>query len=257
MSAHALAQGSLRPAEALPPTLLPNAIRSAAPHTDRGKSFIASCLIYVCGASAVVFLAKNPQLVKPRIATGHEVVVELNPTVVPETRALPPPPPLPQALQQQRDAMTTPPPAPLDTVPETPTELPSISRAHEVYSDPNASNNPVVIGPTSSTTTTRPSVTEQPRILEVSLSSLKVLHQVAPTYPPIARLAKVQGAVVMRMTIDEQGVPINVEVISTPHSGLNAESMRVAKLWRFEPAKLDGRPVSAQFHLTLNYRLSN
>lgn len=260
MSAHALAQGSLRPVEALPPTLIPNAIRSSAPRTDRGKSLLASCVIYSCGAMGIFFfLAKTAQEIRKPITTGGGVIVELNPTTIPEVRPLLPPPALPPALRERRDAMTTPVPMPSNVVPETPMNTPTIDRSHEV---PIGPENPLMPpGSNTSTITTGngggPTSVVPGRILEVSLSSLKVLHQVAPTYPPMARLAKIQGPVTLRMTINEQGEPTLVEVVSTPHVGLNAESLRVAKLWRFEPARMDGKPVSAQFLLTLNYRLSN
>jgi protein TonB len=77
---------------------------------------------------------------------------------------------------------------------------------------------------------------------------------VEPLYPDFARRARVQGTVVLMMVVDEQGVPIQVRALEG-HAALQEAALQAARQWRFEPARLDGRPVSASFRLTLNFRL--
>jgi protein TonB len=86
------------------------------------------------------------------------------------------------------------------------------------------------------------------------MNTLRILRQVDPLYPPFARMAHIQGAVVLLMTIDEQGIPADIQVIEG-HMALLEEALRAARQWRFEPARADGRPVPATFKLTLNFRL--
>jgi len=94
-------------------------------------------------------------------------------------------------------------------------------------------------------------------VLDLDVSSVTILHQVQPTYPFAAKLARIQGPVVLQMIIDARGVPTEVRVISSPHPALEGESIRVAQQWRFEPARLDGRAIAAKFRLTLNYVLKS
>lgn len=89
----------------------------------------------------------------------------------------------------------------------------------------------------------------------MELTQLQILRQAAPSYPPLARIARRQGSVVLLMTIDTQGVPVDVKLLTSPDPSLAAEAERAARLWRFAPALLNGQPVNAQFRLTLNFRL--
>ncbi len=109
--------------------------------------------------------------------------------------------------------------------------------------------------PTGATSGTGSGTGSAPSIVDFDFRQMRVLHQVAPIYPAMARLARIQGDVVLLMTVDPQGVPTEVRALSGPHPSLEQEAMRVARFWRFEPATLNGQPVSAQFRLTLLFRL--
>jgi len=60
--------------------------------------------------------------------------------------------------------------------------------------------------------------------------------------------------VVIRMTIDERGLPSDVQAVSGIPV-LQAPALRAARQWRFEPARQNGQPVAATFLLTLNFVL--
>ena len=92
-------------------------------------------------------------------------------------------------------------------------------------------------------------------LMQLDFQQVRVLHQVQPVYPALARLTRAQGTVELRMTIDGAGVPTDVEVLSGPHPLLSAEAVRVARLWRFQPATVDGAAVPASFRLTVAFRL--
>ena len=87
-----------------------------------------------------------------------------------------------------------------------------------------------------------------------SMAQVQILSQVQPTYPILAKMTRVQGPVVLRMTIDRHGVPTEVLVASGPQP-LQAEAVRAAKLWRFVPATVDGQAVAATFQLTILFSL--
>jgi protein TonB len=81
-----------------------------------------------------------------------------------------------------------------------------------------------------------------------------VLRQVDPVYPDFARRARIQGTVVLLMTVDESGQPLRVQVMEG-HSVFHEAAVQAARQWRFEPARVDGHPVSASFRLTLKFSL--
>jgi len=83
---------------------------------------------------------------------------------------------------------------------------------------------------------------------------LTVLKQVSPIYPDFAKRAHIQGAVLLLMTVDEQGQPIDVAILEG-HPVFQETALQAARQWRFEPAKVDGRPVIAVFRLTLKFTL--
>jgi protein TonB len=88
----------------------------------------------------------------------------------------------------------------------------------------------------------------------IDTNAVRILHQVNPVYPALARMTHVQGPVVLMMTIDQAGVPTDVQVLEG-HPVFREEAVRAARQWRFEPARVEGRPVPASFRLTLNFRL--
>ena len=83
---------------------------------------------------------------------------------------------------------------------------------------------------------------------------LAVLRQVDPIYPDFARRARIHGPVVLLMTVDEQGVPIQVQVLEG-HVVFHEAARQAARQWRFEPARMNGQPVAAVFRLTHKFSL--
>ena len=77
-------------------------------------------------------------------------------------------------------------------------------------------------------------------------------YQEDPVYPKAAKKLRVEGIVVVRFTIDEQGVPIQVVLVSG-HELLREETLRAAKNWRFEPVKFEGHPVQATFEVSFSF----
>lgn len=76
-----------------------------------------------------------------------------------------------------------------------------------------------------------------------------------PSYTRKAIRDNVQGAVVLRVIIDEQGKVVVLKVLrSVP--GLDEEAIRVVESrWRFQPATKNGRPVSTLSNLVVRFHL--
>jgi protein TonB len=76
-----------------------------------------------------------------------------------------------------------------------------------------------------------------------------------PSYTEFARKQGIQGAVVVRATIDAEGRVVDVVPLERVGGGLTETAMEAISGWRFEPATLDGRPVAVYYNLTVNFRL--
>ncbi len=82
----------------------------------------------------------------------------------------------------------------------------------------------------------------------------KIVH-VDPQYTEIARKARIQGAVILRATIDQQGGITDVEVLRGLQMGLTEAAVAAVRQWKFKPATLNGRPVAVYFNLTVTFQL--
>jgi TonB family protein len=71
----------------------------------------------------------------------------------------------------------------------------------------------------------------------------KCIHCPIPSYPDGARAAGHQGAVKVKIVIDDQGRPKSGIIIQGNSPDLEAQAIRAIKEWRFEPAMKDGKPV--------------
>jgi periplasmic protein TonB len=82
-----------------------------------------------------------------------------------------------------------------------------------------------------------------------------LISQIKPMYPPIAKAARIQGAVVLQAEISKQGTIENLRVISG-HPMLVQSAMDAVKQWRYKPYLLNGDPVPVETTITVNFTLS-
>jgi protein TonB len=84
----------------------------------------------------------------------------------------------------------------------------------------------------------------------------KRIVTVPPEYPDIARMARVEGLVIIEATIDEQGFVTGARVLrSVPL--LDAAAIAALKQWRYTPTLLNGVPVRVLLTTTFNFRLGD
>jgi TonB family protein len=72
----------------------------------------------------------------------------------------------------------------------------------------------------------------------------RVIYQVEPEYTADAREKKIEGTVVLTLTIDHEGLPQNIQVKRSLYPSLDQSAIEAARKMRFEPAMKDGQPVS-------------
>jgi TonB family protein len=80
--------------------------------------------------------------------------------------------------------------------------------------------------------------------------NVKIIKRVAPEYPDEAERARIQGKVVVDITVDEAGNVSNVQVVSGP-AELQQSAVDAANQWRFSNSVK--RPVTIQ--ITLQFTL--
>jgi len=81
------------------------------------------------------------------------------------------------------------------------------------------------------------------------------LHREIPLYPIIARRLGKEGKVVLRLTIDEMGILINVEVLEKAGYGFTEAAIEAVKKSTFLPAKKDGKPIACRAILPIRFQL--
>ena len=81
----------------------------------------------------------------------------------------------------------------------------------------------------------------------------KLLSKAEPKYTPEARQSHVQGAVLLGLVVDEQGEPKDIEIISPLGFGLDEESIRTVRQWRFVAGSKDGKPVKVFAQVQVNF----
>jgi periplasmic protein TonB len=82
-----------------------------------------------------------------------------------------------------------------------------------------------------------------------------IIYRVQPSYPPIARLARVQGAVELRAIISKTGAIENLIVVSG-HPMLVKSAIEAVRQWRYRPYLLNNEPIEVETEITVNFVLS-
>jgi TonB family protein len=74
-----------------------------------------------------------------------------------------------------------------------------------------------------------------------------------PVYPPQAKADKVSGAVVLALTINKEGEPVNVHVKKGVRDDLDESALTAVRTWRWKPYLLNGDPTAVETRVTVNY----
>jgi len=102
-----------------------------------------------------------------------------------------------------------------------------------------------------------PKAAATPQRVRVSqgVSQGLLIRQVKPTYPPLARQARIQGTVVLQAVISKDGSIENLHLISG-HPMLAPAAMDAVKQWKYKPYFLNGEPVEVETTINVNFTLA-
>ena len=82
------------------------------------------------------------------------------------------------------------------------------------------------------------------------------LNNPPPAYPPLSRRLGEQGRVLMRVFVDPNGAPAQVEVReSSGHPRLDDAAAAAVRRWRFVPARRGDEPVGAWVLVPISFNL--
>lgn len=225
--------------------------------TKRGRTTLVS---FILEAIVVVILILIPLMFTEALPKGQLMTFLVAPPP-------PPPPPPPPAAVKIVKAVET------DIVNNqlrTPTKIPKqvkIIQEEEAPPStgivggvpggvPGGAANGVIGGIISSTPVAVPKVAVQRvRVSQGVTQGMKV-HDVTPQYPQMAKIARVQGPVVLAAVIGKDGTIQGLRVVSSASPLLNQSALEAVKQWRYRPYILNGEPVEVDTTITVNFTLS-
>jgi protein TonB len=87
------------------------------------------------------------------------------------------------------------------------------------------------------------------------VESAKVVFGPHPEYPPLAKMARIQGTVRLDAVISKDGTIQDLKVISG-HPLLVRAAMDAVTRWRYQPTLLNGEPVEVATEIDVNFTLA-
>jgi protein TonB len=178
------------------------------------------------------------------------------PTPLPVAPAAPPAP-APEKKRPEPKPRAEHKPAP---VPREPREVPAPKvQAPDVSFDakPSSSTSAAVPATPAPSVQAAPASPAPPAKTSVSVASYAASNR-KPPYPRLSRLNDEQGTVVLRVLVKADGTAGNVEIKTSSGYPLLDESARTTvQTWRFNPATVDGKPISEWYQVTIPFTLQN
>jgi protein TonB len=87
------------------------------------------------------------------------------------------------------------------------------------------------------------------------MSEGDLMRKIVPTYPPLARSARIQGTVVLQAMISKAGTIENLRLLSG-HPMLAPAAIEAVRQWRYRPYILNNEPVEVETQITVNFSLA-
>ena len=76
-----------------------------------------------------------------------------------------------------------------------------------------------------------------------------------PDYSNEARKRKIEGVVTLAVVITSAGQTTQIRVLTSRGYGLDEKAIEAVRKWKFKPATKDGKPVSVEIALEIDFRL--
>ena len=111
-----------------------------------------------------------------------------------------------------------------------------------------------IIGGTGSNLPPPPKPTQQRIRVGGNVQSAKMIRQVQPVYPQIAKTAHVQGTILLHAIIAKYGSVQELTYVSGPPLLMKAAQDAVRE-WRYQPTLLNGEPVEVETTISVIFTL--
>jgi protein TonB len=100
-----------------------------------------------------------------------------------------------------------------------------------------------------------PAPPKNPAVVRVggNVKAPELVQKVEPQYPTVARMAHVQGTVVIDAVISKDGAVISAHAVSGPGL-LIPSALDAVKQWKYKPTYLNGQPVDLAMQVTVNFQ---
>jgi protein TonB len=91
----------------------------------------------------------------------------------------------------------------------------------------------------------------------VSLPVLIESSKIKPDYPELARVARIEGRVILQAIVLKDGSVGELEILSCnrPNMGFEDAALAAVAQWRYEPAKQGTKPVDVYFTVRVDFEL--
>ena len=83
------------------------------------------------------------------------------------------------------------------------------------------------------------------------------LVQTAPQYPFVLRKAGIQGEALVEFLIGPDGSVVEAAVLRATDVRFGDAAVDCIKRWRFEPGRVDGKPVTCRMQVPIQFTLQN
>jgi periplasmic protein TonB len=100
-----------------------------------------------------------------------------------------------------------------------------------------------------------PAPPQKPYKLSSGVTAGMLIQQVRPTYPPLAKQARISGSVVLQAVIGKDGSIQQLKAVSG-HPMLIPSALEAVRQWKYKPYFLNGEPVEVDTQVTVNFTLS-
>ncbi len=81
------------------------------------------------------------------------------------------------------------------------------------------------------------------------------IHDPHPGYTEEARMARVQGVVLLQAVLDPRGNVTRLQVLKGLPLGLTESALETVAQWKYKPATRNGLPVAVYLHLAINFSI--
>ncbi len=159
-----------------------------------------------------------------------------------------------QSANRQREVEETPPPLPA-TATQAPVETPPVAEPPPPVAEP-----PPTTTPAPKPQPPAPAAVKEGDLVAVGTPGLVAPSLVKfnkPVYPPVAKLQRVEGIVIVQVLVSETGEVIDAKVLRgvAQDVGINEAALDAIKKSKFKPATKDGVKVKSHYTRTIPFKL--